>query len=68
MKPLDICMGFFIGVLFTAAMTLTFRDDYKIHIESYQMGIKHALRTNPVSWELEETCLIIWTRKQHDPT
>lgn len=66
MKALDLALGFFVGVLFTAAVGM--KDDYKIHIESYQMGMKHALRTNPVSWELEETCLILWTRKQHDPT
>ena len=68
MKALDLALGFFVGVVFTIVATIAAKDDYKIHIESYQMGIKHALRTNPVSWELEETCLILWMRKQHDPT
>ena len=52
MKALDLALGFFVGVLFTAAASMGMKDDYKIHIESYQMGIKHALRTNPVSWVL----------------
>jgi hypothetical protein len=61
-------MKFFLGALFGMAITWGFgifqEDAYKIHIESYQMGMKHALRTNPVSWELEETCLNIWAGKE----
>ena len=33
-------------------------------IESYNMGLKDALRTNPASWELEQTCLNMWADKQ----
>jgi hypothetical protein len=57
--------GFLVGIVFTILATIYSKNtDYKIHIESYQMGMKHALRTNPVSWELEETCLRIWTGKE----
>ena len=62
---LPISLGFFVGVLFTVLVTKSLRnDDYKIHIESYQMGQKHALRLNPVSWELEETCVALWMGKE----
>jgi hypothetical protein len=58
-------LGFFLGVVLTVFATFVGENkDYKIHIESYQMGQKHALKTNPVSWELEETCLRIWTGKE----
>ena len=33
-------------------------------IEAYNMGRTDALRTNPVSADLEMTCLEIWNRKQ----
>jgi len=33
-------------------------------IQSYNMGLKDALRTNPASWELEQTCLNMWADKQ----
>ena len=33
-------------------------------IEAYNMGLKDALRTNPPSWELEQTCLNMWADKQ----
>lgn len=61
-----LVLGFFAGVVFTVIATIASKDDYKTHIESYQMGMKHALRTNPVSWELEETCMSLWIRKQHE--
>ena len=32
-------------------------------IESYNMGIKDALRTNPASSDLEMTCLELWGKK-----
>jgi hypothetical protein len=60
-----IVLGFALGVSFTILVSLAKENsDYTIHIESYQMGQKHALKTNPVSWELEETCLRIWTGKE----
>ena len=33
-------------------------------VEAYRMGLTDALKTNPVSMELEHTCLEIWTNKQ----
>jgi hypothetical protein len=33
-------------------------------VESYRMGLKDALRTNPPSLELEQTCLNMWANKQ----
>ena len=63
---IDFITGFALGVILTASISLAVSDDYKTHIESYQMGQKHALRTNPVSWELEETCMSLWMRKEHE--
>jgi hypothetical protein len=57
-------LGFFVGVCLMA-LAVEFRNDsFKVHIESYQMGQKHALRLNPVSWELEETCVALWMGKE----
>jgi hypothetical protein len=62
---LPVSLGFFVGVVFTIVATIAAKnDDYKVHIESYQMGQKHALRLNPVSWELEETCVALWMGKE----
>lgn len=36
----------------------------KTVIEAYNMGLKDALRTNPASWELEQTCLNMWADRQ----
>jgi hypothetical protein len=33
-------------------------------IQAYNMGLKDALRTNPVSLELDQTCLNLWANKQ----
>ena len=33
-------------------------------ISIYKRGVKDALRTNPVSFELEQTCLEVWANKQ----
>ena len=33
-------------------------------IEAYNMGLKDALKTNPASWDLEQTCLNMWADKQ----
>jgi hypothetical protein len=33
-------------------------------IDAYNRGHKEALRTNPVSFELEQTCLGLWAQKQ----
>jgi hypothetical protein len=33
-------------------------------ISIYKRGQRDALRTNPVSFELEQTCLEVWANKQ----
>lgn len=33
-------------------------------INIYKRGQRDALRTNPVSFELEQTCLEVWANKQ----
>jgi len=33
-------------------------------IQAYNMGLKDALKTNPASWDLEQTCLNMWADKQ----
>jgi hypothetical protein len=32
-------------------------------IEAYNLGKQHALRTNPVSMDLEMTCLSLWVNE-----
>ena len=33
-------------------------------IQAYNMGLKDALKTNPASWDLEQTCLNMWANAQ----
>ena len=33
-------------------------------LDAYRSGRLDALRTNPVSFELEQTCLEVWSNKQ----
>ena len=33
-------------------------------VKVYNLGIKDALKTNPASWELENTCLELWSNKK----
>jgi hypothetical protein len=33
-------------------------------VEAYRMGSKDALRTNPPSLDLEQTCVNMWSNKQ----
>ena len=33
-------------------------------IEAYNMGLKDAIKTNPPSMELEQTCVNLWADKQ----
>jgi len=33
-------------------------------VGAYRLGIDDALKTNPASWQLEETCLEVWSNKQ----
>jgi hypothetical protein len=36
----------------------------KTVIEAYNMGLKDALKTNPPSMDLEQTCVNMWADKQ----
>lgn len=51
-------------VLSTPQTIQTSLDLPKDIIGAYQLGIKDALKTNPASWQLEETCLEVWSSKQ----
>jgi hypothetical protein len=33
-------------------------------VQAYNMGLKDAMKTNPPSLELEQTCLNMWAEKQ----
>jgi hypothetical protein len=33
-------------------------------VEAYRMGLKDAMRTNPPSLELEQTCMNMWADRQ----
>jgi hypothetical protein len=33
-------------------------------VQAYNMGIKDALKTNPPSLDLEQTCVNLWANKQ----
>ena len=33
-------------------------------VEAYRMGLKDAMRTNPPSLELEQTCMNMWAERQ----
>lgn len=50
--------------LHRAQMPQSYVEMPKDIIEAYNMGLKDALKTNPASWELEQTCLNMWADKQ----
>lgn len=70
-------MGFALGVLLTLLTVLAADKMFSKHeslqtaldlptdiVKSYNLGIKDALKTNPPSWELEQTCLELWSNKK----
>jgi hypothetical protein len=71
-------LGFVMGVLLAAGYNRMVdiqteqkrleeaRIDLKVPfiLDAYRAGRTDALRTNPVSFELEQTCLEIWANKQ----
>ena len=65
-----IAGGVFMALTLTALGKLTNSDPVsavdmpKDIIAAYNMGLKDALRTNPVSLELDQTCLALWAGKQ----
>ena len=50
--------------LHRAQMPQSYVEMPKDIIQAYNMGLKDALKTNPASWELEQTCLNMWADKQ----
>jgi hypothetical protein len=69
--------GFALGILMTLLTVLaadkllstpqslqTSLDLPKDIVGAYRLGIADALKTNPASWQLEETCLEVWSNKQ----
>jgi len=76
MEPLFI-RGALVGSVFTVLVTLAGAkviDNVRTTnqesimptnvIQAYNHGLKDALRTNPVSMELEMVCLELWANKQ----
>jgi hypothetical protein len=64
-------IGFTMGLLVVLAYQKIYDepvivDGYKAEelINAYKRGQADALRTNPVSMELEQACLNIWASKQ----
>ena len=67
-------LGVLVGVVLTSLIAIGFNKMRsteppmemmpKTVIEAYNMGLKDALRTNPASWELEQTCLNMWADRQ----
>jgi hypothetical protein len=79
MKPIEetvatLALGFAIGVMGVIAADKLLEKNTPIPdseavradelISIYKRGMKDALRTNPVSFELEQTCLEVWANKQ----
>jgi UDP-N-acetylmuramyl pentapeptide phosphotransferase/UDP-N-acetylglucosamine-1-phosphate transferase len=79
MKPIEetvatLALGFAIGVMAVIAADKLLEKNTPIPdsevtradelISIYKRGMKDALRTNPVSFELEQTCLEVWANKQ----
>ena len=67
-------LGFAMGIMtIIGADKIIERDILPQHAEAvradelisiYKRGVKDALKTNPVSFELDQTCLEVWANKQ----
>jgi hypothetical protein len=67
-------LGLLVGTLLTGLVALGFNKMRsaeppmeimpKTIIDAYNAGLKDALKTNPASWDLEQTCLNMWADKQ----
>ena len=67
-------LGVLVGVVLTSLVAIGINkmqaNEPPMHmmpkdiIEAYNMGLKDALKTNPASWDLEQTCLNMWADKQ----
>jgi hypothetical protein len=68
-------LGFVIGILTVLSWQKVMSEPYISQdtettraeelISIYKRGVKDALRTSPVSFELEQTCLEVWANKQN---
>ena len=69
-----LALGFAIGVMTVIIVDRLTEEEIVIAdrehtranelISIYKRGQRDALRTNPVSFELEQTCLEVWANKQ----
>jgi len=67
-------LGFVVGILTVLAWQkvmsepLIVPDSEAVRVDElisiYKRGVKDALKTNPVSFELDQTCLEVWANKQ----
>ena len=66
-------VGFAMGLMLVLAWQRLFSEPMVIDFEEtraeeliniYKRGHADALKTNPVSFELEQTCLEVWANKQ----
>jgi hypothetical protein len=67
-------LGFVIGILTVLAWQRVMSEPLIVSdaeatraeelISIYKRGVKDALKTNPVSFELEQVCLEVWANKQ----
>ena len=79
MKPIEetiatLALGFAIGVMAVIAADKLLEKNTPIPdseatraeelISIYKRGVRDALKTNPVSFELDQTCLEVWANKQ----
>jgi hypothetical protein len=67
-------LGFVIGILTVLSWQKIMSEPYITQdtettraeelISIYKRGVRDALKTNPVSFELEQVCLEVWANKQ----
>jgi len=66
-------VGFTMGLLVVLAYQKVMSEPIVVDVETaradeliniYKRGRADALKTNPVSFELEQTCLEVWANKQ----
>jgi hypothetical protein len=67
-------LGFVVGILTVLAWQRVMSEPYISEdteavraeelISIYKRGVRDALKTNPVSFELDQTCLEVWANKQ----
>jgi hypothetical protein len=67
-------LGFVIGILTVLSWQKVMSDPLIVPdaetaraeelISIYKRGVRDALKTNPVSFELDQTCLEVWANKQ----